>query len=174
MRGETWRPVLGYEGSYSVSSLGNVRSEPRVVRHPNSGFIRLRGKLLKQSTVTFGYKSVDLSIDGVATQRLVHSLVLEAFLGPRQGGEEACHNDSDPQNNCLQNLRWDSRSGNFSDKLANGTHNRGSKNSIAVLSDVAVLAIREDQRAASAIAADYGVTAHHVRAIKRRIAWAWL
>lgn len=171
---EVWKPVLGYEGSYSVSNMGRVRSEARAVHHPNSGVIRLKGRVLKQVNVTFGYKAVELSASGIGTLRLVHSLVLESFVGPRPQSQEACHNDSDPTNNCLSNLRWDTRSGNFADKLANGTAQRGSNANNSRLSDVSVLAIRADTRAARLIAADYGVTPHHIRALKRGDAWAWL
>lgn len=174
MHDEIWLPVPGYEGAYSVSNLGRVRSEARTVPHPSCGEIRLRERVLKQATVTDGYLSVDLSAGGVVVQRRVHALVLEAFVGACPRGHEACHNDSDPQNNRLDNLRWDTRSGNFTDKLANGTHNRGARNNIAKLTDVAVLAIRSDPRDAASIAADFGITPHHVRAIKRGAAWAWM
>ena len=32
---ENWRPIPGYEGSYSVSDLGRVRSEARTVIRKN-------------------------------------------------------------------------------------------------------------------------------------------
>lgn len=34
---------------------------------------------------------------------------------------DGCHNDGDPLNNAVENLRWDSRAGNFRDKIAHGT-----------------------------------------------------
>jgi hypothetical protein len=34
---------------------------------------------------------------------------------------DGCHNDGDPFNNAVTNLRWDTRSGNLRDKIAHGT-----------------------------------------------------
>jgi len=35
---------------------------------------------------------------------------------------EGCHNDGDRSNNCVENLRWDTRLGNCQDIIAHGTH----------------------------------------------------
>lgn len=36
---EIWRPIDGFEGSYSVSNLGRVRSEKRTVMRKNGTHI---------------------------------------------------------------------------------------------------------------------------------------
>lgn len=54
----------------------------------------------------------------------IHSLVLEAFVGPRPDGMEGCHNDGDPANNHLANLRWDTRAANNQDTLRHGRHEK--------------------------------------------------
>ena len=51
----------------------------------------------------------------------VHQLVLCAFVGPCPKGLEGCHNDGDPTNNCVSNLRWDSHIGNLADMDKHGT-----------------------------------------------------
>src|SRR3546814_15750813 len=50
MDSEEWRPVLGYEGYYEVSSLGRVRSLPRIrsaKRRQGTQFtMRMAGRVL--------------------------------------------------------------------------------------------------------------------------------
>src|SRR5690349_8150963 len=71
------------------------------------------------------YLTVALSKDSKKTIRFVHRLVLEAYVGPCPPGLVACHNDGDPTNNRLDNLRWDSQKSNCADKLRHGTLCRG-------------------------------------------------
>jgi len=52
----------------------------------------------------------------------VHRLVLEAFIGPAPKGTICCHNDGDPTNNRLENLRWDTHSSNTRDAIRHGTY----------------------------------------------------
>jgi hypothetical protein len=54
----------------------------------------------------------------------IHTLVLEAFAGPRPEGMEGCHNDGNPTNNHIDNLRWDTRSANNQDTLRHGRHEK--------------------------------------------------
>jgi hypothetical protein len=71
-----------------------------------------------------GYLRVTLCRPATKKAVLVHHLVLIAFVGPRPEGFDGCHNDGNPANNCLDNLRWDTPSGNMRDKRKHGTdHN---------------------------------------------------
>jgi hypothetical protein len=56
---------------------------------------------------------------GTTKTRLVHHLVLEAFVGPRPDGQVGCHFDDDPRNNRVENLRWDTSSANALDRVRN-------------------------------------------------------
>jgi hypothetical protein len=69
-----------------------------------------------------GYLYVNLKRVGSQSQRAVHRLVLEAFVGPCPPGMEGCHNDGDQLNNRLDNLRWDTPSNNKLDSVRHGTH----------------------------------------------------
>lgn len=120
---EQWRSVPGYEGFDEVSSIGRVRSVDRTIQ--SAGPIRekrLRGRVLRQKTTYDGYKMVVLSVDGVHWSPSVHKLILEAFVGQRPDGFEACHGDGDPGNNALANLRWDTSSANKADMVAHERH----------------------------------------------------
>ena len=119
---EEWRPVVGWDEIYEVSNHGRVRSKSRYVRSRGSGKRLVPGRIRKLQTHKQGYRMVSLRQDGTQSFRLVHQLVLEAFIGPRPGGMVACHNDGDPTNNHVDNLRWDTQSANLHDAVRHGTH----------------------------------------------------
>lgn len=120
---EAWRPVPGYEGRYEVSDRGRVRSLPRRDMRGR----RIDSRLLSINTHPSGHQSVKLSHDGKYCAAKVHRLVLMAFIGPAPDGHEACHNDGDPGNNHLSNLRWGTRSDNLRDRVRHGVHHQAIK-----------------------------------------------
>jgi hypothetical protein len=71
------------------------------------------------------YRYVVLSrpcdVDQKRRHTSIHLLVLEAFVGARPPGMEGCHNDGNPANNRLDNLRWGTLSSNRIDMLKHGT-----------------------------------------------------
>lgn len=119
---ENWRPVLGYEGLYEVSSLGRVRSLDRVVvLRDEAGTVWQRrtysGQVLRQQPHIAVYPQVKLSKNGRIVNRFVHVLVCEAFHGPRPDEMQAAHYDGDRNNARAENLRWATRAENEADKL---------------------------------------------------------
>ena len=112
---EEWRPVKGYEGSYQVSNLGNVRSLPRLT---NDGK-RITGKLLAISS-SDRYPSVSLYKCNVETNASVHRLVAEAFIPNPEGLPEVNHIDTDRTNNKVTNLEWVSTRDNIKHAVQSG------------------------------------------------------
>lgn len=112
---EEWRPVVGFEGSYEVSDQGRVRSLARLVRGRHwSGtefMRRVPPCVLRPGGRKKGAQQFTVAI-GKGNSRYVHSLVLEAFVGPAPEGHECLHGDGGASNNCLSNLRWGTRSEN--------------------------------------------------------------
>jgi len=53
------------------------------------------------------------------------------FKNKRPDGYQCCHNDGNPHNNRIENLRWDTPKGNNLDKIRHGTSGRGEKNPMA-------------------------------------------
>lgn len=99
---------------YRVTAEGQVWSTKR------------GGRWLRPSTDRRGYRRVTLSADGKVTTRTVHSLVAEAFIGPRPDGLEIRHLDGDPSNNAASNLAYGTHAENMQDKVRHGTdHNAG-------------------------------------------------
>lgn len=110
---ENWKDIPGFEGRYQVSDLGRVRSLPRRVRLVAHGIETSRlatGKLLRPGPTRSGHLTVAV---GRGNSRLVHQLVLEAFVGPRPEGMEVLHLNHQPTDNRLANLRYGTRSENL-------------------------------------------------------------
>lgn len=104
---EQWRPVVGYERTYQVSSLGRVR------RSAAGAGATLWG-ILKHRASRGGYATVSLS-GGARGTRLkveVHSLVARAFLGPLPDGCQVDHRNRDRSDPSLSNLRYLKREAN--------------------------------------------------------------
>lgn len=93
--------------------------------------------------------------------RMVHHLVLEAFIGPCPDGMEARHYpDHDPTNNRLTNLQWGTPIANARDRDEQGRTARGSRSGGAKLKEEQIPVIRRlraEGKLIREIAAIYGV-----------------
>lgn len=109
---ENWVDVVGYEGVYQVSDLGNVRSLDRV-EVTKAGWKRFKkGKQLSSKRCGNGNrKYIGVSL-GAGNYKLVHRLVAAAFLPNPDNLPVVNHLDEDTKNNCISNLEWTTYSGN--------------------------------------------------------------
>lgn len=169
MTEEIWKDVLGYEGRYQVSNLGNVRSLERFAVTSN-GLQRWPAKNLKPFVDTNGYAYVNLSNGKAAKKIAVHRLVLSAFFGDG-GNLQACHNDGVRTNNVLENLRWDSVKGNALDRAKHGTQTRGESARGAKLSEAMAVEILMSRESSLKLAKEYGVASSTIRAIRLGQNW---
>lgn len=128
---EIWKPVVGYEDEYIVSSTGVVISLPRVTTRIQNQKIVVQpivGRTLKQHK-SAGYPAVVICKDGIPAPKYVHELVAEAFIGPRPTTKHhICHNDGDENNNGVDNLRYDTPTGNAADRHQHNTDAAGINN----------------------------------------------
>ena len=117
-----WKDIPGYEGRYQASTDGQIRSVDRCVRvvaHGKEAKRLVRGRILKAAPYCpAGHLSVVLGHH--ANGSPVHQLVALTFMGPRPEGMDVCHNDGDPTNNAVSNLRYDTRSENNRDITRQG------------------------------------------------------
>jgi hypothetical protein len=124
---EEWLSVVGWEGFYSVSTFGHIRSEARCIIDTNGVQRRYSGIIRALTPDTDGYLQLQVTKPGMRSTLKVHQQVLKAFTGPPPPGHEACHNDGNHQHNYHFNLRWDTPINNQRDKLQHGTHHQANK-----------------------------------------------
>lgn len=122
---EFWKPVVGLEKYYIVSSYGRVKSleRKRTITSRGTTYTRIhREKFLKRIPNIDGYPTVCLyGDDGSKGFRFVHHLVLEAFVGPKPNKKAQCRHLDDIKTNChAENLVWGTGSENRSDAYRNG------------------------------------------------------
>lgn len=149
IEGEEWRPVVGYEGTHEVSSLGRVRSMPRVVEeHRGNGSVvkrRVSGGMMKIFEVQTRNDPARLMVTlGAQRSRSLPAVVAEAFLGPRPHPRAlAIHKDRDPKNCRADNLEYVTPQGLADLKQELGTMARGERIGAAKLKEVQIDWIRE-------------------------------
>ena len=101
---EIWKPVSDnyFKDNYEVSNLGNVRRLNKT-KPP---------RLLKPYKLKNGYLQVCLCVDNYKELLTIHRIVALAFLQNNDKNNEIDHIDRDKTNNCVDNLRWVSKSEN--------------------------------------------------------------
>lgn len=124
---EVWKPVADYEGLYEVSDHGRIRSLTRSSRTAYGAMRTLPGVVLKLNVLPTGHLQVAMSREGVSRKFKVHRVVAIAFIGEPPHGTECCHNDGNPANNHVSNLRWGTRSENAHDRVRHGAHAMSNK-----------------------------------------------
>jgi hypothetical protein len=168
-----YREIAGCPG-YRVGDDGTVWScRPRNGR----GWL-VEWRQLKPLKYSGGYQRVAIRKGRTKIYRLIHRLVLEAFVGPCPDGMECCHGpDHNPSNNTLPNLRWGTKKENQADRITNGTHNRGERSKNAKLTDELVREIRAEWARLgfghqAKIAAKYGVWPSTISSVLIRRTWS--
>jgi hypothetical protein len=121
-----------------------------------------------------GHYVIVLRQHGKPRTMMLHRLLLTAFVGPCPEGMEACHNNGDPADNCLVNLRWDTRLANVADSRRHGTIARGSRNGHAKATESDVIEIRQRVQAGEKqkdLAVEYGMGKSRISQIVNRRTW---
>ena len=135
---EIWKPIVGYEGLYEVSSFGRIRSV-------------VNGWLLTPDEAR-GYLRVTLYKNGARNRQPVHRLVAMAFLPNPRNKTTINHIDEDKSNNCVSNLEWCTPKENCNHGNRNKKISRGISKPVKQLSKAGkLLAIWESMTIASKV-----------------------
>lgn len=90
---EIWKDVIGYEGIYRISDLGNV-------------FIVKSSRLKFVNVANSGYRFAALSKNGKTKNFYIHRLVATHFIPNPENKPYVGHIDNNQINNCQSNLGW--------------------------------------------------------------------
>lgn len=134
---EEWKPS-SWHSDYEVSSFGNVRSW----RPSGNSRSRPKNPKIMSQWNSNGYKAVTFSINQKTKHFLVHTLVAQAFIGPKKSGMVVCHIDDNRANNHVNNLKYGTYSDNGKDAVRNKRIKYGENHPSAKLSDKDVDIIR--------------------------------
>lgn len=171
---EEWFPVPEYEGFYSITKDGRVRSETRTY-FQQGRWQTYKGRELKPWKSTTGYFQIGLSKpDAKHKKFFIHQLVLKTFVGRQEDGMDVRHLNGNPLDNRLENLAYGTRRENIEDAIKHGTmgiglRDRGCKH-YKITSNQAIN-IAKDPRPYKLIALDYHISDRHVASIKRGEYW---
>ena len=177
---EIWMQIEGFEGYFSISSFGNVRSETRTIPHKRFGEVILQGKPIiptETKSVSNVYCLVSFAKEAKQKMFLVHRLVALTFIENPDNLPSVNHIDGNGLNNRLDNLEWTSPSNNtlhaYKVGLAKGK--RGETNSGSKLTEENVRQIRnlitEKTYSQAKIAKMFGVVPMAISDIKLGKTW---
>ena len=120
---EIWKDAVGFE-NYQVSNFGRVKRIEHIAQHPRYGNRKLCERLLKGVKNKDGYIRIKIKSRFV----FAHVLVLESFVCSKPPEMVSCHNNGVPDDNRLENLRWDTQKNNVQDRKKHGTYQWGNLN----------------------------------------------
>lgn len=131
---EIWKDVVGFEGLYTVSNRGNVKSLLKNIDlklNPHKGYFRV---CLYKNKVTHWL--------------FIHRIALIAFVPNPENKTCVNHKNGIKHDNNIDNLEWATPGENMQHAFDNGLNlgRKGEKHHAAKLNEIKVLEIRELRR----------------------------
>jgi len=176
---EEWKDVVGYEGLYAVSNLGNIKSLSywRFIT-PNNKYHFYKERPLKPCTTKDGYLQVRLSKKNGGNSFLLHRLIAIAFIPNPEKKSEVNHKLGIKNDNRVTELEWVTPKENSHHAHSNNLMKscKGTKNAAAKLTEIQVLEIRAigKSKTIKSIAEQYNVDTSTIGRILHNTHWKHL
>lgn len=166
-----WKPVVGFEDKYEISSEGNIRS---LCSNKDPYFIR---KLSLNNKTE--YLQCTLKVSGKGTSGKIHRMVAQAFIPNPLNLPCVNHINGIKTDNRVENLEWVTYKENTHHAMDLGIMNtRRGEQSSKKFTELDILNIRilydSGEFSFSKIAKIYHVSAPTIRCICKRLSWRHL
>ena len=125
---EIWKPVVGYEDYYEISSMGRVRSLDRYARGSCDSIKLHKGRILNPKIDRDGYCIYNLCKDGQSKSFRGHRLVADAFIPNPDNKPCIDHINCVRSDNRLENLRWVTHKENNNNPITTNRMSTAKKN----------------------------------------------
>lgn len=173
---EIWKDIPGYGNHYQASSLGKIRSKDRIITKFSVLVGKVvkqnyKGRLLRNKPDKNGYIVVHLGVNKKKYNVQVGRLVLMAFCGMPEKDQECCHNNGNPSDNSIANLRWDTHFENNQDRVKHGTYARGEDHHQSKLTEDQVRYIFSSEERGCDLALRFSVNQTIISDIRKRRIW---
>lgn len=109
---QSFKIIPNTDGAYSISENGIVRSNARLIFHPE-GNKNLKDRILKNCINKFGYEKVSIRQNGISKIKAVHRLVALTYIPNIENKPAVNHKNGVKTDNRVENLEWCTHSENM-------------------------------------------------------------
>lgn len=103
---ESWKDIVGFEGLYQVSNLGQIKSVQRVIVRSDGRSKSIKERILKPQKYSNKYLFVGLWKENICSQHMVHRLVAIHFIPNPENKPEVNHRLGIKEDNRASELEW--------------------------------------------------------------------
>jgi len=175
---ENWKDIIGYEGLYMVSDLGNIKTLKREYFTGEYYSKRvIHEHLLVPALDQKGYLRIGLSKNSKNTTHKVHRIVAIAFIENKSNKPQVNHKNGIKSDNRALNLEWADNSDNQIHAFKHGLNvaRKGENHSMSKLCEADVLKIRGmyiSGNTQTEISKIYNVTQANISEIVTKKSWS--